>query len=74
MNLSLYKTCNLITSRVFTNRMRLRDSFSQTNSINITLLFKKSDPLARWLDLGSNFFPAGIAPAFLDDFFLRALK
>ncbi len=74
MNLSLYKTSNAATNRIFTNRLRPRDGFSQTNSINITLLLKKNDRIAVWIEPGSASFPATVTPTFFDDTFFAGFK
>lgn len=53
MQLSLYKTSSSVGTRPFTNLVRPRDSFTQTDMINITLLLKKNDFISIWIEPGS---------------------
>ena len=50
MQLSLYKNSGGVSTRPFTNLVRPRDAFTQTDVISITLLLKKNDVISIWIE------------------------
>ena len=62
--LSLYKSSGGVGSRPFTNLIRPRDGYDQTNAINITLRLKKNDYISIWVDTGNPVTIDGSSPDF----------